>query len=123
MDVCSTGGLRPVRKFLLALIVALCLASPAHAGGVVREIGQACVFGGTLFGLTTVFAGSVPLELVVVASPVGPAIAGSMLVGCSLIATANLASNVFIWLYDRLSAPLPPRRNDRLQGLPASIKV
>ncbi|MBI1207168.1 MAG: hypothetical protein GC191_07755 [Azospirillum sp.] len=112
-------------RLVLALALLFATPAPSHAGAdLARDLGQACVFGATLFGTAAVLTGSASLAAGVGATTLLPAGVASAAVGCGLIVISELAGRLFGQLYDgltwrRLPRSLPvtpgfaPRHQDR----------
>lgn len=100
-------------KFVIVLaLVAIALAGPVRAepqqseptGSVdlIKEAGQACVFGGAVLGLTAIVVLYPALASGTANLPVGSIVGGNALFGCGIATIGAMAARAFSFVYEKV---------------------
>lgn len=99
-----------MKKTLIALILLTLTTTKGYAeGGLWRDAGQACVFGGSVLGVTSIMVLYPAIAMGTSTIPVTSLILGNTLFGCGISAIGASAAYGFGWAYDRVFGlePLP----------------
>lgn len=90
-----------MRKFLIALVFGLALASPARAdASFVREVGRGCLIVGTILSGTT-YIGATPFLVGTVSPfPAANLLLNNAVIGCGLGAAGAALGSIWAGIYD-----------------------
>lgn len=98
-----------MKKILMVLLLLAATTTRGQAdAGLWRDAGQACVFGGSVLGITSILVLYPAIAMGTNSIPVTSLILGNTLFGCGISAIGASAAYGFGWAYDRTFGPEPP---------------
>jgi len=105
-----------MKKILLITLLLLVLTTEKGyaEGGLWRDAGQACVFGGSVLGVTSIMVLYPAIAMGTSTIPVTSLILGNTLFGCGISAIGASAAYGFGWAYDRAFGPEPQPETSKI---------
>ncbi|CAK0760255.1 conserved exported hypothetical protein [Gammaproteobacteria bacterium] len=100
-----------MKKFFITLLFFVGVTTNGHAASELwKNAGQACVFGGSVLGVTSIVVLYPAIAVGTNNLPVTSLILGNTLFGCGISAIGASAAHAFGWAYDRVFGlePEPP---------------